>query len=104
MNKETIIAGVVGLVIGILLVPLFLPTTTTMWGHRMIYRDSMTDTNQMAKQIDSHFIEQMIPHHEDAIVMANLALTSAEHKEIKTLANDIIKTQSEEIDQMKQWY
>ena len=58
----------------------------------------------MGSQIDSLFIEQMIPHHEDAITMANLASTRAEHLEIKTLSTDIIKAQSEEIDQMKQWY
>ena len=90
MSKEVIISGVVGVILGVLIVPGF--TTTTPWG------------GQMMGQIDSHFIEQMIPHHEDAITMANLALTRAEHLEIKTLANDIIKAQSEEIDQMEEWY
>src|SRR3989338_3395550 len=90
MSKEVIISGVVGVILGVLIVPGF--TTTTPWG------------GQMMGQIDSHFIEQMIPHHEDAITMANLASTRAEHPEIKTLSTDIIKAQSEEIDQMKQWY
>ena len=102
MNKEIIISGVVGLILGILIAPVFMPTMP--WGG-MVYRNStMYNNNQMMGQIDSHFIEQMIPHHEDAITMANLALTLSEHQEIKTLANDIIKAQSEEIDQMKQWY
>src|SRR3989344_9471571 len=96
MSKEIIISGVVGVILGVLIVPVF--TTTTPWGGRMMY------SNQMMGQIDSHFIEQMIPHHEDAITMANLALMRVEHPEIKTLANDIIKAQSEEIDQMKEWY
>jgi uncharacterized protein (DUF305 family) len=55
-------------------------------------------------QMDAHFIEQMIPHHEDAITMARLALTKAQHQEIKQLAQDIIDSQSKEIDQMKTWY
>ncbi len=55
-------------------------------------------------QIDSHFIEQMIPHHEDAIAMANVALARAEHPEIKILAGAIIKAQSAEIVDMKGWY
>ncbi len=55
-------------------------------------------------QIDAHFIEQMIPHHEDAIAMANIALTRAEHPEIRILAREIIKAQSDEIGQMKRWY
>lgn len=55
-------------------------------------------------QIDAYFIEQMIPHHEDAIIMAELALTKAEHDEIKQLAQSITNSQSREIDQMKTWY
>lgn len=90
MEKQVIISVVVGLILGILLAPIFTPVMP--WGGRMM------------GQIDSHFIEQMIPHHEDAITMANLALTKAEHQEIKTLAGNIIKAQSEEIDQMKGWY
>ena len=77
---------------------------TTLWGNRMIYPNAITGSNQMMGQIDSNFIEQMIPHHEDAITMANLALTRAENPEIKTLSGNIIKSQSEEIDQMKRWY
>ena len=104
MNKETIISGVVGLILGILIAPVFTPMMP--WGAGMMGRNNsiMGPTNTMMGGIDSHFIEQMIPHHEDAITMANLALARAEHPEIKTLANDIIKAQSEEIDQMKQWY
>src|SRR3989304_487897 len=96
MTKETIISGVVGLILGFLIALVFVSVTP--WGWRMMYR------NQMMAQIDAHFIEQMIPHHDDAITMANIALTSAEHSEIKTLAKDIVRAQSEEIDQMKQWY
>jgi uncharacterized protein (DUF305 family) len=61
-------------------------------------------TGRMTGQIDAHFIEQMIPHHEDAITMADLAMDKAEHQEIRQLAEDITRTQSEEIEQMKTWY
>jgi uncharacterized protein (DUF305 family) len=53
---------------------------------------------------DAMFIEQMIPHHDDAIAMAKSALARAEHPEIKQLAEDVIKTQSAEIDQMREFY
>jgi uncharacterized protein (DUF305 family) len=102
MKQETIISGIVGLILGALIAPIFMPMMP--WGGQMMYRNSMMSGNQIMGGIDSHFIEQMIPHHEDAITMANLATTRAEHPEIKTLANDIIKAQSEEIDQMKLWY
>ena len=54
--------------------------------------------------IDQHFIEQMIPHHEAAITMANLAFTKAEHKEIQKLSQNIVTSQTLEINQMKEWY
>ncbi|MHB1342023.1 MAG: DUF305 domain-containing protein [Coriobacteriia bacterium] len=59
---------------------------------------------ESASGIDAMFIVQMIPHHEDAIAMAELALTRAEHPEIKQLAEDVIRTQSAEIEQMRGWY
>ncbi|MCL5999613.1 MAG: DUF305 domain-containing protein [Chloroflexi bacterium] len=52
---------------------------------------------------DIRFINAMIPHHEGAIAMAREVQQKAEHPEIKKLAEDIIKAQQSEIDQMKQW-
>ena len=54
--------------------------------------------------VEAMFIEQMIPHHDDAIAMAELALDRAEHDEVRALARDIIRTQSAENDLMRQWY
>lgn len=53
---------------------------------------------------DREFIKEMIIHHEGAIDMANQALKSAKHEEIKNLANNIIASQSKEIEDMKAWY
>ena len=58
----------------------------------------------MSGNIDRHFIEQMIPHHDDAILMAEIALIKAEHQEIKQLAQDIKRTQTEENENMRMWY
>ncbi len=52
---------------------------------------------------DLEFLNQMIPHHEGAAVMAREALTKAEHAEIKTLANQIIREQEVEIKTMQDW-
>lgn len=67
---------------------------------------SMPNSNtQISSDImDAHFIEQMIPHHEDAITMAKLALTKSQKPEVKQLAENIINSQSQEITQMKSWY
>lgn len=53
---------------------------------------------------DRVFIEQMIPHHQDAIDMGNLALERAEHTEIRQLAENVIRDQSREISLMRSWY
>ena len=59
--------------------------------------------NQMM-QIDQHFIEMMIPHHETAVVMADLALSRAKHPELKQLAQAIKRDQTREINEMRTWY
>ena len=53
---------------------------------------------------DQHFIVMMIPHHEGAIAMAELALTRARHPEIKALAARIKTSQAAENAQMRRWY
>ncbi|MFN7899303.1 MAG: DUF305 domain-containing protein [Synechococcaceae cyanobacterium] len=53
---------------------------------------------------DARFIVMMIPHHQGAIAMAELAITRARRPEIKALAQRIITSQSREIAQMRQWY
>jgi len=58
----------------------------------------------MAMDPARHFIEEMIPHHEDAIVMAELAFAQANHDELRDLATTIIHVQQAEIDQMRAWY
>jgi uncharacterized protein (DUF305 family) len=55
-------------------------------------------------QHDQYFIERMIPHHEAAVGMANLALNQAKHPELKQLAAAIKKTQTQEIQEMRRWY
>ena len=56
-----------------------------------------------AMPLDEQFIDMMVPHHMGAVAMAQIALTRAEHPELKTLANSIIASQNSEIGQMKQW-
>lgn len=54
-------------------------------------------------EFDEAFIRMMIPHHEGAIDMAEEALESAKHAEMKQLATDIIEAQQREIDMMEEW-
>ena len=55
------------------------------------------------KDFDIHFLDMMTPHHQGATTMAKEALQKAEHAEIKTLSNQIIKAQEAEIKQMADW-
>jgi uncharacterized protein (DUF305 family) len=53
---------------------------------------------------DQRFIVMMIPHHDGAIAMADLALTRAKRPEIKELARSIKASQTSENAQMRDWY
>ena len=49
------------------------------------------------------FLVHMIPHHEEAVYTAGILKESTEREEMKKFAEDIIRTQSEEIKQMTTW-
>lgn len=71
---------------------------------KMMSADGMKKMGAMGgKEFDTMFLDMMTPHHAGAITMAKEALTKAEHPEIKTLANQIIKAQEAEIKQMADW-
>jgi uncharacterized protein (DUF305 family) len=50
------------------------------------------------------FIEQMIPHHQMGVMMASMAQINAQHPELRKLQQAMVRVQSEEIEQMEQWY
>ncbi|WP_242418631.1 DUF305 domain-containing protein, partial [Frankia sp. CpI1-P] len=52
---------------------------------------------------DVTFAQNMIPHHRQAIDMADLAETRASHPEVKTLARQIRAAQAPEIATMVGW-
>ncbi len=56
------------------------------------------------RSADAHFIAMMIPHHEGAIAMAELALQRSRRAEIRGLAERIRSSQSLENAQMRRWY
>jgi uncharacterized protein (DUF305 family) len=79
-------------------------------GHGQMDHGSMgMGSKGMAKQMvmengkysDEAFIDAMVPHHQGAIVMAEVALKNAEHEEIKELSRNIVSTQQSEIEELK---
>lgn len=115
MNKNVIIALVIGLVLGIGSVLGVSTLTssdsdearpqTTAIDHSTM---SMADMNKELEGLygddfDKAFIEMMIAHHEGAVDMAELSADRAKHDEIKQLSQEIISAQEKEIAEMKQW-
>lgn len=66
------------------------------------YHDAMM-TGVMADDADTAFVQGMIPHHQGAIAMADIVLSTTQDKEIIALANAIKKAQTPEIEQMQTW-
>jgi uncharacterized protein (DUF305 family) len=50
---------------------------------------------------DERFIDAMVPHHQGAISMAEVALENAEHPELLQLAENVISTQQAEIEELR---
>jgi uncharacterized protein (DUF305 family) len=50
---------------------------------------------------DERFIDAMVPHHQGAVEMAQVALENAQHREIRTLARDVVTAQEAEIERLK---
>lgn len=54
--------------------------------------------------VDVVFVDMMIPHHEQALVLADLAFNYAEDSEVLRLAEEIRSAQDAEVDMMRSWY
>ena len=56
---------------------------------------------EMGRYSDERFIDAMVPHHQGAVEMAQVALKNAEHEEVKQLSEDIVSAQEAEIEILK---
>jgi uncharacterized protein (DUF305 family) len=110
MNNRTLIYSFVGLLTSSTLAGLLITNKTQAQApnsqHNTHHPRSQTTPSQrgMMTEVDQHFIEMMIPHHQQAVEMADLALTRAKRPEIKKLALAIKSDQNREIKQMQTWY
>jgi uncharacterized protein (DUF305 family) len=57
----------------------------------------------MGSDADKRFLEGMIPHHQSAVEMGQLALKKALRPELKTFAQNVIDAQTKEIKQYQAW-
>jgi uncharacterized protein (DUF305 family) len=65
----------------------------------------MMDSQDLASRepFDRAFIDAMIPHHQSAIEMAQVAYEESKNPQVKELAENIVNAQQREIEQMKRW-
>lgn len=126
MKKESIMLGVIGLLVGVVLTGLVAAQAVNndnVGMMQMMGMDTSKDEQNVAtnhstmsmadmnKQLDGlsgddydkAFIEMMIAHHEGAVDMAKLSSSRAKHEEVKQLSQGIISAQEKEIAEMKQW-
>ena len=85
-------------------------TTGTTMDHGTMPMDATSTTGATmdhgtmgSAPFDAQFIDSMIEHHNGAIAMAEQALTESERPEIKELAQNIITSQRQEVEQMTAW-
>ena len=66
---------------------------------------TMQDPRELEREepFDQAFIDAMIPHHESAISMAEVANEESDNPRIQNLAQRIIEAQESEIEQMTEW-
>ena len=74
-----------------------------MMNHGGMNHSMAMDLGPADANFDLRFIDGMTPHHQGAVEMANVAQDKSKRPEIKKLADEIIKSQNQEIAQMKQW-
>jgi uncharacterized protein (DUF305 family) len=62
---------------------------------------SPTAAAATANATDKAFVREMVPHHQMAVEMADMAKMDATHKAVRSLASQIIKAQNTEISALK---
>lgn len=82
-----------------------MPDGSTMGGNMQDTMSGMMTGLQgkTGDDFDKAFIDEMIVHHQGAIDMANLVLTTSKRPELVELAHNIITAQSSEITMMQTW-
>ena len=62
-----------------------------------------SETMETMGESETMFATMMIPHHQQAIDMSEMALANSSNADVKKLAQQIIDAQAHEIEQMQSW-
>lgn len=63
----------------------------------------MNKNIKIHNNIDKDYVEQMIPHHQSAVDMAEVYIKYGQQKDLLRLCNDIVKAQTSEIKELTAW-
>jgi uncharacterized protein (DUF305 family) len=63
----------------------------------------MSDSTPLYNDIDKDFAAQMIPHHQSAVDMAKAYLAYGQESSLRTLCQNIVNSQTQEINWLKEW-
>jgi uncharacterized protein (DUF305 family) len=75
----------------------------SMMNSRGMMGSQMMGSFDEEKPFDLQFIDQMIPHHEGAIMSSEHMISDSQRPELRPLYENIQKSQSEQIEQMQEW-
>ena len=75
----------------------------SMMGEQSMSGGQMMGSFDEEQPFDLQFIDQMIMHHQGAIMSSEHMISDSERPELRQLAEDIQQSQSEQIEQMQEW-
>ena len=117
MKKESILVGIIGLLIGVGITwataTLAVNNNNTGMMNAMGMRTNMDDSDMTMGQMtdmlksktgddfDKTFLNEMIAHHEGAVKMADTEVTDGKNADAVALAKDIVSSQESEIKEMQ---
>jgi uncharacterized protein (DUF305 family) len=99
-KKTGSLLAIIVLLVGTLIYVIGMRTTDEMSG---MHQHMQSSSNGKYSGADIMFLQMMIPHHQQAIDMSNVAMQVSKNEELLALAKVIAKDQAAEIVQMKSW-
>lgn len=80
------------------------PTGNSDYGQKaMGMMTPMSEIKMESRSLDAMFASMMIPHHQDAVKMAQEYLKVSSNPELKKIAQNIVSTHPKEIQELQQW-
>ena len=102
-NAAAVLAVVLVITSGFFAYALLNPNESNQMGSMNHGSSHSTMAGENLSQDDAMFLQMMIPHHQQAVILAELALTNSKNEQILSIANKIKADQTNEVAQMSKW-